>query len=69
MLRSRAPFIIMYLHKINILKYKQLLYIHSYACRLKENSGQGTILAFTDGYVLQVHDDSLVCLCIIYCYV
>ncbi|XP_015369769.1 PREDICTED: cadherin-86C [Diuraphis noxia] len=36
-------------------------YFHNenYACRLNENSGQGMTLAFTDGYVLQVHDDSL----------
>uniref|UniRef100_A0A2H8TNX3 Cadherin-related family member 1 n=1 Tax=Melanaphis sacchari TaxID=742174 RepID=A0A2H8TNX3_9HEMI len=35
-------------------------YFHNanYACRLNENSGQGTTLAFTEGYVLQVHDDS-----------
>ncbi|XP_022161126.1 cadherin-86C [Myzus persicae] len=36
-------------------------YFHNenYACRLNENSGQGTTLAFTDGYVMQVHDDSV----------
>ncbi|KAL4084794.1 hypothetical protein QTP88_027696 [Uroleucon formosanum] len=35
-------------------------YFHNenYVCRLNENSGQGTTLAFTDGYVMQVHDDS-----------
>ncbi|CAH1738147.1 unnamed protein product [Aphis gossypii] len=35
-------------------------YFHNanYACRLNENSDQGTTLTFTDGYVLQVNDDS-----------
>lgn len=39
------------------LKY---LIIYSYACRLNENSGQGTTLVFGDGYVMQVHDDGTV---------
>ncbi|VVC33823.1 Hypothetical protein CINCED_3A009224 [Cinara cedri] len=35
-------------------------YFHNanYACRLNENSGQGTTLVFGDGYATQVHDDS-----------
>ncbi|XP_050520582.1 cadherin-86C [Daktulosphaira vitifoliae] len=35
-------------------------YFHNsnYVCHLNENSAQGTVLAFGDGYVTQVHDDN-----------
>lgn len=43
--------------------------ICSYVCHLNENSGQGTTLVFTDGYVMQVHDDSTVWIFYIYLYI